>query len=366
MLRQLFQASGFLCILIAPVLLVVGIAADKPILAFAVLMLGLPLMRPLFGPLPDEPIEWREWIGTTLHLLPIAYGVLLIGAVSFVLLQLRTHGYPSFGYGVTIGLSLWMTFLLSTCVSHELIHQRRSLHSWLGAALAGIAGYPILQQEHIGHHARPGNTAGAAWPRADESAWHFAWRRSKVILTEAYGPHSPFWRTGSSTRDASALHLATSTCAAAAAAFWFAAGWGGLALYGCVAVGVCFGVQLITYIQHWGLGDDRQGESAKQGLGWEDDCRLQAWLTLGISLHHRHHQRSKLPYYHLTLAEDSPRLPANYVILLVLCLVPPLWTRTMQPALKHWEANPSEPRSAGRRITCFYAYEGRSTLPIND
>jgi fatty acid desaturase len=365
MLRQLFQAGGFLCVLIVPVLLVIGVAADTPILAFAVVMLGLPLLRPLVGPLPDEPIQWREWIGTALHLLPAVYGVLLIGTVSLVLLQLRTHGIPSFGYGVAIGLSLWMTFLLSTCVSHELIHQRRWLHSSLGAALAGIAGYPLLQQEHMSHHARPGNTANAAWPRTDESAWYFAWRRSKVIVTEAYGPDSPLWGTASSTRATSALRLATGLCLAAAAAFWLATGLGGLVLYGCVAAGVCFGVQLITYIQHWGLGDDRQGESARQGLGWEDDCRLQAWLTLGVSLHHRHHQRSHLPYYHLTLAKDSPRLPANYVILLVLCLIPPLWTRAMQPALRHWEANPSQPRSSGRRITCFYIYE-RSTSLLND
>ncbi|UUX95366.1 fatty acid desaturase [Aquabacterium sp. J223] len=363
MLRQLFQASGFLCILVAPSMLMIGIAVDTPILAFAVIMIGLPLLRPLTGPLPDEPIQWRESIATALHLLPVAYGALLISTITFVLHELRTHGIPSFGYGMAIGLSLWLILLLSTCVAHELIHQRQRLHCWLGVALAGFAGYPLLHQEHFGHHARPGDTEGAAWPRTHESACSFAARRIKVTVMEAYGPASPLWLRPPSTRATSALRVATGVCLATAAAFWMAAGFGGLVLYVCVVGGVCFGVQLITYIQHWGLGDDRQGASATQGLGWEDDCRLQAWLTLGVSLHHQHHKRSHLPYYHLTLADDSPRLPANYVILLVLCLVFPLWLRSMQPALKHWEANPSDPRSSGRRLTCFYAYD-RSNKPL--
>ncbi|UUX96626.1 fatty acid desaturase [Aquabacterium sp. J223] len=364
MLRQTIQAGGFFCVLLVPVFLGIGIAADTPILAFAVVMLGLPLLRPVVGPLPSKPIPWRESIATALHLLPMVYGALLLGTITFVLHHLQAHGISSFGYGLAMALSLWITLLLSTCVSHELIHRRGRLHMSLGTLLAGMAGYPVLLQEHIAHHAQPGNTTGAAWPRMDESAWRFALRRSKVVLVAAYGRDSPFWRATSSTRVTTTLHLGTGACLAAGTAFWFAAGLSGLVLYASVAVSVWFGVQLITYIQHWRLGEDRQGESARQGLGWEDDCRLQAWLTLGVSLHHRHHQRTHQPYYHLTLADDSPRLPANYVILLVLCLFPPLWRRSMQPALSHWEADPSSPRSSGRRITCFYLYE-KGSSPVN-
>ena len=39
-------------------------------------------------------------------------------------------------------------------------------------------------------------------------------------------------------------------------AFAWVAGLAGLALYLCVAAGVHFGVQAITYLQHWGLGVD--------------------------------------------------------------------------------------------------------------
>ena len=89
------------------------------------------------------------------------------------------------------------------------------------------------------------------------------------------------------------------------------------------------------------------------GRGWEDDCQFQAWITLNISLHDVHHREPRLPYYRLQLTPDSPRLPAGYVMLMFLSLVPPIWRLAMGPALARWVEFPSEPVSAGRRLTCF-------------
>ena len=136
-------------------------------------------------------------------------------------------------------------------------------------------------------------------------------------------PGSAFWILRTPGRSIRLLRLATAITSATAALFALGAGWGGLALYLGVALGVWFGVQLINYIQHWGLGDDHLGRSALHGYGWEDDCRLQAWTTLSLSLHNAHHQRSRLPYYRVSLAPDSPRLPAGYGLLMVLCLFLP-------------------------------------------
>jgi alkane 1-monooxygenase len=141
--------------------------------------------------------------------------------------------------------------------------------------------------------------------------------------------------------------------------FAYAAGWRGVALYVGVLLAVTFGMQLFTYIQHWGLGDDTLGTSASRGYGWEDDCRLQSWMTLGISLHDAHHQSGHLSFYRVALTPDSPRLPAGYVVLMVLCLFPRLWRKVMLPALEHWQRNPNDPRSPGRDLTCFSLYADR-------
>jgi hypothetical protein len=74
----------------------------------------------------------------------------------------------------------------------------------------------------------------------------------------------------------------------------------GLVAYAAVAVGVAY------------------------GRGWEEDCRIQAWITMNVSLRDGHHRDSRLPCYRLGMRPDSPRLPAIYVLLMFASLVPPL------------------------------------------
>jgi alkane 1-monooxygenase len=191
----------------------------------------------------------------------------------------------------------------------------------------------------------------------DESVWAFALRRAARILREAYGPSAAFWHWRANGRSLRGLRLSTAVTVATAAVLRSTGGPTALLMYLAAAFGVVLGVQVINYIQHWGLGDDRQGTRAREGLGWEDDCRFQAWCTLGISLHQAHHDQSHRPYYLVQLQPDSPRLPAGYIVLMLLALVPPLWRRLMLPALEHWERAPGRPRSPGRRLTCFSAYD---------
>ncbi len=115
----------------------------------------------------------------------------------------------------------------------------------------------------------------------------------------------------------------------------------GLVAYAAVAVGVAFGVQLITYVQHWRLGADHPGERVAYGRGWEEDCRIQAWITMNISLRDGHHRDSRLPYYRLGMRPDSPRLPAIYVLLMFASLVPPLQFAMMRPAPAHLVPSPT-------------------------
>jgi fatty acid desaturase len=305
---------------------------------------------------PDDPPIWNERVATILDRLPLAYAGALVGCVALVLQRLAVEPRPGMGQVVSLGLSLWMLMLFATCVAHELTHRRDTRQAMVGQCIAGIAGYPLLSSEHVRHHARAGDTSAAEWPRFDESVWHFASRRAVSIFAEGYGSGSAIWRPGVRGRHVWGLRVASLTAVVTAGLFALAGGWAGLAIYLAVAAAVTFAMQLFTYIQHWGLGDDRQGSKSSIGLGWEDDCRLQAWMTLGISLHHSHHQSTYRPYYGAVLAADSPRLPAGYVVLMVVCLIPALWRAAMQPALEHWERSPDDPRSPGRHLTCFNLY----------
>lgn len=362
MWRQAPAAAGYLSIFVVPLLLVVGAWIDVPGLSFGVVMLVFPLLRTIVGPLTQHGTIWHESLATALDRLPVIYALTMPVAIAVVLRQ--PHQAESLPEAIGLGLSLWVTLLLSTCVSHELIHRRAAVDALIGHCLAGMAGYPVLAQEHLAHHARPGNTRSADWPRVDESVWAFACRRARRIVAETYAPGSAVWNVHAGGRSVLGLRLGCVAFAATAIAFVNAGGWTGLALYLCVVAGVWFGVQLVTYLQHWGLGNDRLGARALDGYGWEDDCRFQSWVTLGVSLHHAHHRQSGLPFYRLIITPDSPRLPAGYIVLMVLCLFPGLWFRAMRPALEHWERHPADPRSPGRKITCFSAYTA-SESPVS-
>ena len=352
---QWLHASGFGAIFLMPALLLAGAAIGRPELAFGVAVLVFPLARLVLGAVPGETPEWREGVATCLDRLPVLYVPVLVASVCISApLVLREPG--SAGTVIGYGLSLWMTMLFATCVSHELFHRRDRPQATLGHVLAGFCGYPLLAAEHLAHHARPGDSGRAECPRLDESVWGFAGRRLRRIVTEFLGPRAPVWSLSATQLGIVRLRLALVTTLATALAIVVLAGWRGLLVYAAVAAGVAFGVQLITYIQHWALGADHLSERVAYGRGWEEDCRFQAWITLNISLHDGHHRDSRLPYYRLGMTHDSPRLPASYVLLMFASLVPPLWFGIMKPALAHWVRSPTLPLSAGRRLTCFGLY----------
>ena len=360
MFSQFAFAAGYLSIFLMPAFLVLGVWSHHPYLAFGMTMLVFPLARSVFGGYQStETILWEEHIATVLERLPVVYGAALLGSTMLVLAFLASGAVDSPSSAIGVGLSLWMTMLFATCPAHELVHRRSTHEANIGWLIAGLAGYPPLGLEHLTHHGRYGDTQNAEWPRVDESVWQFAGRRMRrvyveacMLLAQVNGPSSVVGRRLTS---AVIVMLATGT------AFALAGGVIGFVVYLGAALGVTFGVQVITYLQHWGLGDDSLPDAGRRQLAWEDDCLFQAWLTLHISFHQSHHESSRLPYYRVALASDSPRQPAGYVLLMLLCMIPRLWQRLMRPVLEEWKRQPDGARSPGRRLTCFALYSGRAT-----
>lgn len=353
MAKHLMHALGFLAIFLMPGLLAAGMAIGSPVLAFGTVILVFPLMRMVFGGLDRESLAWHESLATALHLLPLTYPPALLAALVFVFGRLDGMSTASM---VGLGLSLWMTLLFALPVAHELIHRRERRHRMVGSMLAGLAGYPMLAAEHLSHHARDGSTALAEWPRRDESVWSFAWRRVSLMASNVFGAGGLIWRRSEPGTFGEWLHLAVAINLASAAAAAICGGAIGLVLYLGAVAGVILGFQVITYIQHWGLGDDGVHQPHLRGRGWEDDCLFQAWVTLNTSLHDAHHADSRVPFYRLQPVADSPRLPAGYVVLMLLCMVPPLWRAVMNEPLEHWLRRPDKPLRPGRRMTCFGLY----------
>lgn len=356
--RQWHRALAYTLVLLMPALLVIGTLAQRPYLAIGVAFLVLPLMRMAFGAYRNtHAIAWRESVATFLHWLPVAYAAVLLGSELIVGRWVGGHPSASIGALIGVGLSLWITLLFGLCSAHELLHRRSRHERSTGAALAGILGYPALALEHPMHHAREGQEDTADWPRFDESVWTFSARRMRrvgreffsAVLTRETHPLASALRTQAMTALASSGMML--------ALFFGLAGLPGLAIYALAAMGCSLGMQIMTYLQHWALADRRWVCDRAQPLAWEDDCRFQAWITMHISFHQRHHMAASTPFYRLGMDAASPRLPAGYILMMLICLVPAAWRSAMLPALEEWKNDPGRHVAPGRRMTCFGLYQ---------
>lgn len=358
--RQVAVAAGHTLLTLLPgALLLVGLWLRHPGLELAVVMLLFPFARLIFG--ADEHatgnIAWSERIATLLDHFPIVCVVWVVFCLCVVARHLAVERLTSISTALGLLGSCWVMCLFATCVSHELIHRRLPRQALLGSAFAGVVGYPFLGSEHLLHHARDKNVALAEWPRVNESVWSFATRRIGRIAREAverqgrllhiFGDRTPLLDHARAGYVAWILTLLS---------FALSGGWAAATFYVVLSILVTFGVQLITYLQHWGLGHDDRTPTTMRSLAWEDDCLFQAFVTLKVSYHQAHHDQARRPYYRLELVSGSPRLPAGYVVLMVLALFPRAWFLAMKPVLEAWKSTPNAPTSVGRRLTCFADY----------
>lgn len=359
--RQCSSAAGYLLILLLPILLVVGAHTRHTYLAIGVAFLLFPLMRLLFGPYRQaHAIEWHESIASALHALPIVYAGFLFSCLVLVGVSLFGAADLSAVELIGLGLSLWITMLFALCPAHELIHRRTRFERIAGAFVAGATGYPALVLEHPLHHARHADLANAEWPKAAESVWQFSARRLTRIARE----FSNELASAISLRHSGQVAQSTlvATLATLGTGTWLTSSMGakGLFLYLGCAAGCTLGMQLMTYLQHWGLADGLAGSPASTHIAWEEDCRFQAWVTLHISFHQAHHLHAGLPFYRLGMSDSSPRMPAGYILMMIFSMFPRLWQRHMVPLLTFWSSQESAPIGAGHALTCFHIYRLRA------
>lgn len=344
-----WRAAGYLTTFIPPALICASIAAKLPALGLAVLLAVFPLLRGLFGDRTDRTPDWGETIATILHHLPmtcaLAYGVAVCISVTFLRRADHTSGALAW-----FGGSLWAGFVFGSCVAHELVHRRDALSRNAARILSGIIGYPFLEHDHHIHHIKSGDALAAECSLICETVWAFSWRRIKAVIPAALARDTAIAaRRGHSL--AGGLPLATCATALTAASFFWAGGIAALVVYLAAAAATGWALQVMTYIQHWGL-DDRHVEDVSVS-GWEDRCRLQAWLTLSISFHQSHHESAAVPYYRQAVSDTSPKAPAGYVILFFASLIPPVWRVLMTPALERWRVNRVSQPTAGRGLICL-------------
>lgn len=229
--------------------------------------------------------------------------------------------------------------------SHELMHQKSSLERWLGDLLLATVLYSHFRSEHLRvHHLYVGTPRDPVTARYNEGFHRFfprvligchlsAWNAEVAMLARRglrpLHALNPYWRYG-------ALQLAMLALALALG------GWIGLALFLFQAFAAVWQLELVNYIEHYGLTRRHLGGGRYEHVlprhSWNASQRASNWLLINLQRHSDHHYKPdrRFPLLQTYTEDDAPQLPYGYPLMTMAAMVPPLWKRLMNRRVKEW------------------------------
>ena len=291
---------------------------------------------------PDTPVaDLSAYRLITLIWAPLQF-VLLFSLIWYVpqaeYLSSLERGALFFGVGVITG-TIGITY------SHELMHQSSKAERWLADVLLAMVLYSHFRSEHmLVHHRYVGTPADAVTARYNEGFHRFyprvlrqsfvsAFQAERAMLARKnlpwYSLSNPFFKYWTLQTGMLALALALG-------------GWSGLVLFLIQAGTAIWQLELVNYIEHYGLtrahlGDGKY-ENVKPRHSWNSDHRASNWLLINLQRHSDHHYKPnrRYPVLQTYPTEEAPQLPYGYPVMTMAAMVPPLWHRIMNPRVRAW------------------------------
>ncbi len=243
-----------------------------------------------------------------------------------------------FGVGVitgTIGINY----------SHELMHQRNKTERRLADILLAMVLYSHFRSEHLlVHHRHVGTPRDAVTARYNEGFHRFYPRVLRESLTSAFhaeknmlarkglpwtDPGNPFFKYWA--LQATFLLLAL-----------ILGGWSGLGLFLVQAGVAIWQLELVNYIEHYGLTRKHLGggkyEHVQPRHSWNAAHKASNWLLINLQRHSDHHYKPdrRFPVLQTYGTGDAPQLPYGYPVMTMAARAPRLWRRIINPRVRKW------------------------------
>ena len=304
-----------------------------PWASIAVAFVAIPLIDAVVGcPRRDDsrsrPIPFVRWIPRLQ--LPLQ-AALLIGAVRLAP-ELPIGQLVVFAFAVGT-----VTGGMGITIAHELGHRASGLDRAIAKALLVSVAYGHFFVEHVrGHHVRVATPEDPATAPRGMSVYRFilrsvvgsflhAWRLERLRLERGGRTawHASNWVLSGSLLSLGLLALAG-----------FVAGPLGALLFVVQAVWAFVLLEIINYIEHYGLQRrrvDGRYEPVREVHSWNADFAVSNWVLFNLQLHSDHHVHVNKPFEQLRTVADAPQLPAGYPAMVLLALLPPLWFAVMDP-----------------------------------
>lgn len=243
-----------------------------------------------------------------------------------------------FGVGVitgTVGINY----------SHELMHQKNRGERFLGDTLLAMVLYSHFRSEHLLVHHRyvgtPRDPVTARYnegfyrffPRVLKQSWRSAFKAERDMLARRDLPwhdlKNPFFKYWALQSFMALLAL-------------LIGGWVGLALFACQAFVAIWQLELVNYIEHYGLTRKHLGDGKYEHVlprhSWNAAHKASNWLLINLQRHSDHHYKPdrRFPLLQNYTEADAPQLPYGYPVMTMAAMVPPIWRRVMNPRVRRW------------------------------
>ena len=291
--------------------------------------------------LETDEDDLQFYSALTMAWVPVQF-LSLFGLIAYVTGAGHLSGLEKFGVFFGAGV---MTGTVGINYSHELMHQSSKLERWLADILLAMVLYSHFRSEHLlVHHRYVGTPRDAVtarynegfhrfYPRVLKESWHSAFRAEKERLARKdlpwTDPANPFFRYWG--LQAVMILLAL-----------LLGGWGGLVLFLVQAGVAIWQLELVNYVEHYGLTRKHLGggkyEPVAPRHSWNAAHKASNWLLINLQRHSDHHYKParRFPLLQTYTGTDAPQLPYGYPVMTMAAMVPPVWRRVMNPRVRRW------------------------------
>ncbi len=260
-----------------------------------------------------------------------------IGGPDLFAARLATGPWSWLGAVLSCG---FLTAAAGTTAGHELVHRtRQPFHRVWGRWLLGLTFDASFAIEHVyGHHAKVSTFEDPASARRGERVYGFILRSTLGQLRSAWKLEGErLARKGQPTWSRHNRFLQGWGFSAAWMGLAFLlGGWRALGFFTATALWGKAVLEIINFIEHYGLVR-LPGSRVEPRHSWNSNAWMSSTILYHLTRHSDHHAEGGKPYWRLRPLPDAPMLPAGYMGMLVVALVPPWFEGLMKPRLAAWD-----------------------------
>ena len=299
----------------------------------------VPLIDGVLGP-DHATVDYTPAQQSYLQKVLLAYPVshLISLGTTLALLALQPMGWVQ-AFWLATGTALVLAGQ-GNSIAHELGHSANRWARFGARVVLATVGYGHFQISHVRqHHVWVGTPHDPVSAPRGVSFYQFyghalvreyldAW---KSELSRLRSRHLPLWGW----RNEMLMTLLASLSLGALCVV--VAGWYGAMFFALTVMNSHFILIGVNYMEHYGLTrkqlPDGKYERVTPKHTWNAPYRLTNFTWFNLQRHPDHHMHGGRKFYQLESIAESPVLPANYVGLLLVILVPPLWFKLIHPLI---------------------------------